>query len=208
MLVFIDESGDTGMKSASPSSSSLFIVCLVLFDEREAAAAAEERIKALRASLGVGADFEFHFTKLKAEWRVAFLQEAARLEFFYFGVIIDKAELVKRGPMTPSELYRYACNLVIESARPYFDDATVIIDGGGSRPFKRELSSALRRKSNADGAKKIRKIKLQDSAKNNLLQLADMVCGAVARAYSNKSDAQRYRRLISHLEMEMERWPK
>jgi Protein of unknown function (DUF3800) len=208
MLVFIDESGDTGMKLTSPSSSALFIVCLMLFDERDAAALADKRISELKTKLGVRPEFEFHFTKLKDSWRESFLREAAKMEFFYFGVVIDKEAMGERGFHSPSELYRYACHLVLECAKPYFDDATVVIDGGGSRPFKRELTTLIRKKINADGEKKIRKIKIQESQQNNLLQLADMVCGAVARSYTDKPDAQHYRKLVSHLEMEVRRWPK
>jgi hypothetical protein len=208
MLVFIDESGDTGIKLESGSSSALFIVGLILFDEREAAAHADQRIAELKASLGVAPSFEFHFSKLKASWRELFLKEAAKFEFFYFGVVIDKAALSERGFHKPAELYRYACQLVFECARPYFNEVTVVIDGTGTRPFQRELTAYLRKKVNTQGEKKIHKIKLQDSHKNNLLQLADMVCGAVARSFTEKPDALRYRRLISHREMEIEQWPK
>jgi hypothetical protein len=58
------------------------------------------------------------------------------------------------------------------------------------------------------GSRFIRKVKVQDSQKNNLVQLADMVCGAVARSYTQKEDAQRCRRLIAHREIYVQFWPK
>ena len=209
MLVFIDESGDTGMKLGSGSSSAQFIVSLVLFEELEMAEKADRRIETLRSQLGVAPGFEFHFSKLKADWREQFLRELGRIDFFYFAVVIDKASLAEKGFHSPAELYRYACRLVFECAKPYLTEATVVMDGAGSRPFKRELTSFLRRKVNeGEGARKIRKIKLQDSHKNNLLQLADMVCGAVARSFSGKPDAALYRKCISHREMEIQKWPR
>jgi Protein of unknown function (DUF3800) len=209
MLVFIDESGDTGMKLASKSSSALFIVGLVLLEDKGLAQKAEDAINGLRVKLGLNAKFEFHFSKLKDEWRELFLREAAHLDFFYFAVVIEKAELAGKGLDKPTELYRYACQLVFECAKPYFSNATVVMDGTGSRPFQRELTSYLRKRINeGEEPRKIRKIKLQDSDDNNLLQLVDMVCGAVARSFTDRPDAQRYRKLISHREMDIQVWPR
>jgi len=39
-------------------------------------------------------------------------------------------------------------------------------------------------------------------------QLADMVCGTVARSYSGKQDAEVYRPLISHREIYVQVWPR
>jgi hypothetical protein len=58
------------------------------------------------------------------------------------------------------------------------------------------------------GTKLISKIKAEDSRKNHLLQLADMICGAVARCRSGRPDANEYRKVISHREFRVEFWPK
>jgi len=61
----------------------------------------------------------------------------------------------------------------------------------------------LRRRTNdtKGNARVIGKIKIQDSKRNNLLQLADMVCEAVARSHSQKDDAKTYRALVAHREI-------
>jgi hypothetical protein len=209
MLVFIDESGDTGLKLDGRSSSNL-IVTLVLFDDRAQAEAADKRIAELKGELGLHPDFEFHFRKLRHDWRERFLRELGAFEFFYFSVVLKKAELSEKGLQNPAALYRYTCSLVFESAKPHLREAIVVMDGTGSQQFRRELASYLRKKVNepGDGTKFISKVKLQDSHKNTLLQLADMVCGAVARSFTEKADAKSYRKLISHREMEVALWPK
>ena len=90
------------------------------------------------------------------------------------------------------------------------DNATVVIDGSGSREFRRELGTYLRKRINdrKGDSRFIGKIKMQDSQSNNLLQLADMVCGAVARSYNQKDDAETYGRLIAHREIYVQFWPK
>jgi hypothetical protein len=99
---------------------------------------------------------------------------------------------------------------VFENAKPYLHDAMVVIDGSGSRQFRRQLSTYLRKRVNTagDGKALIRKVKLQDSRNNHLLQMADMICGAVARSFKEKDDAQVYRNLISHREVYVQFWPK
>lgn len=210
MLAFIDESGDPGMVNIGQASSRCFSVTLVVFEDHEEALAVDQRIELLKRELGFPPHFEFHFNKLRPDFRRAFLQAVAPYDFFYFSIVINKEKLIGPGFRFPNSFYKYTCGLVFENAKPYLDNAIVVIDGSGSRQFKRQLSTYLRKRANdpADGKHIIKKIKIQDSKNNRLLQLADMVCGAVARCYSNKTNPEEYRQLISHREIYVQFWPK
>lgn len=209
MLVFLDESGDPGMK-LSGGSSDLFIVTLVVFNDHEEAQAGDDRIRLLRRELGVREEFEFKFNKMNRTFRVAFLEAVGTFGFFYFGTVLQKSRLRGPGFQFKQSFYKYTCSLVFENAKPHLSDATVVIDGSGSREFRKQLSTYLRRKVNDErsAARHIRKVKVQDSHRNNLLQLADVVCGAVARSHGEKADAAEYRRMISHREIYVQVWPK
>lgn len=208
MLVFIDESGDPGLKLDSGSSEH-FIVTLVAFEDNAEALAANQRIQRLKGELSFAREFEFKFNKLKGVYREAFLTAVAGFGWFYFSVVINKRKLAGQGFRLEGLFYKYACGLVFENAKPHLDSATVVIDGSGSREFRRQLGTYLRRRvKQSAGSRFIRKVKIQDSQKNNLVQLADMVCGAVARSYTQKEDAQRCRRLIAHREIYVQFWPK
>jgi len=98
--------------------------------------------------------------------------------------------------------------LVFENAKPYLRDAVIIIDGSGSRNFRMQLQRYLKRKVNQGSGRLIKKIKLQDSVRNNLLQLADIVAGSIARSLGNKGDAKLYRQVIRHREIYVQVWPK
>ena len=209
MLVFIDESGDPGLKLES-GSTDYFIVTLVAFEENEEALATDQRIQLLKRELNFPPEFGFHFNKVKGAYRETFLTAVAGFSWFYFSIVINKRKLFGAGFKFKESFYKYACGLVFENAKPYLDNATVVIDGSGSREFRRELGTYLRKRINdkKGDSRFIGKIKLQDSQSNNLLQLADMVCGAVARSYSQKDDAKTYRRLIAHREIYVQFWPK
>jgi hypothetical protein len=209
MLVFIDESGDPGMPPGG-SRSAYFTVTMVVIEDHDDATAIEQRIALLRRELGLPEGFEFHFSKLKRAWRAEFLRSLATFEWFYFSVVLNKAKLTGKGFQFPDPFYKYTCGLVFQNAKPHLNDAIVVIDGSGGREFRTQLSNYLRKRVNegGDGPKLIRKVKLQDSHQNSLLQLADMVCGAVARSYSAPDEQSSLRKLISHREMQVQFWPK
>ena len=198
MLVFLDESGDPGMK-LQQGSSEYFFVTLVIFEDNEEALRADHHIAALREQLRLDASFEFRLNKMNYRLRTRFLREMCGFNFCYYTIALRKGQLTARGFRFSESFYKVACRYVFTNAKTVLRDAVVVIDGSGSRVFQRQLVTYLRRGINprTPGDSHIRKIKIEDSHRNNLLQLADMVCGALARSYGNKPDAKDYRTLIS-----------
>jgi len=203
MLLFIDESGDPGLKLGQGSSSH-FCVALVIFEENEDAQTADDAIADLRSELRLHESYEFRFNSSSRAIRERFLAKMASQNFFYHGIVINKAKLTDPGFSLKESFYKYACGLVFENAKPQLSNATVIIDGSGSREFRKQLATYLRRKI----GRLIKKVKVQDSKRNNLLQLADMVAGAMNRSFGNKLDSKVYRQLISHRELRVQFWPR
>ena len=54
----------------------------------------------------------------------------------------------------------------------------------------------------------IKKVKMQDSKGNNLLQLADMVAGAINRSLHGLRENSLYREIIKSREIYVQSWPK
>src|SRR5689334_732561 len=118
MLMFIDESGDTGFK-LQDGSSEYFVVALVAFEDPNEALAADERIVLLRQEMGLNDRFEFHFNKMKPTQRKQFLKTLAVHEFFYWAVVINKTKVAGHADFQfKYSLYQYACGLVFENAKP------------------------------------------------------------------------------------------
>lgn len=208
MLVFIDESGDAGLKIDSGSSPH-FVVTLVIFEDNDAARQADECITSIKDDLNFRRDSEFKFNKASPQVRERFLTELSKFDFRYFSIVINKEQLTGKGFQYPNSFYKYTCKLVCLNAKNFMQDAIVVIDGSGSREFKRQLATYLRKHTNDPKSddKCIKKVKLQDSKKNNLIQLADMVCGAVARSYKSKKDSTTYRSLVKSKEVNVQFWP-
>lgn len=207
MLVFVDESGDSGMKGKE-GSSALFVITAVLFEENESAEECDRAIKKVREECYPGRFTEFHFNKCCTAHRIKFFQAVAPMDFFYLSFVLDKSKLFGPGFNYKESFYKYTAKLLFENAKPYLNNATVTIDRSGNRDFRLQLEKYLKKKINVED-EIIRKIKTEPSHSNNLIQLADMVCGAVGRSYKmEKADQMTYRKIIGHRELGVQLWPK
>lgn len=208
MLVFIDESGDTGLK-IEKGATKFFTIAMVIFAENDDATACDQRIDLLRKELRLDENFEFHFKKNSDYVRETFLRAILPYQFFYYGIVINKAKLFGEGFKNKESFYKYACGLLFENAKDKIENATVVIDESGRQLFKYQLAKYLRGKINKNGKRKIKKVKMQDSKRNNLLQLADMVSGAINRSLGgNKKNKNFFREIIKAREIFVQIWPK
>jgi len=82
MLVFVDESGDAGMK-LERAASPFFVVTAVLFEDSDEATACDQKIDHIRKELGLPERTEFHFNKSRRPVREHFLQQVAPYDSFY-----------------------------------------------------------------------------------------------------------------------------
>jgi hypothetical protein len=209
MLVFIDESGDPGLK-VDKGSSKYFVVAMVIFEDHKEAENCDQRISLLPGELGYPEGFEFHFKENSHRVRMSFLQAIAPYDFFYFGIVLDKdsEKLWGEGFKHKESLYKYTCSLVFENAKPYLDNAIVIVDKGGRKVFRSQLARYLKHKINTKEGTVIKKVKMQTSRGNNLIQLADYIAGIINRCQQNKKFSGDYHRFIAHKEINVQIWPK
>ena len=205
MLAFIDESGDTGLK-VDKGSSFFFVVAMVVFENHEEAVDCDREIERLKRDLNLK-NPEFKFGQLSKDKRIAFFTKLLPYEFYYYAVVINKdpQKLFGKGFRFKDSFYKFTCKLVFSNAKDCLRDAIVVIDGSGSRMFKLQLSNYIRKETEPGVLKNL---KIQESHRNNLLQLADMVAGAVHRSLKTKNDSGIYREIIRVKEKLVQKWPK
>lgn len=193
MLVFIDESGDSGLKLTS-GSSPYFVVAMVTFEDRDAATECERAIADVRRSLGLSPRFEFHYARNSASQQRSFLEVASRFPFEVDIVAIDKARLDLREMPAGIRVYPWAARLVVETGTSRLTNASVVIDGRSDRTFRRELQSRFREAMIHSGEKAVRSVKTQPAHQNTLLQLADYVASVYGGALKQRANPVSQRR--------------
>lgn len=192
MFVYIDESGDTGFKF-DRGSTRYFIVTLLLVEDP---IPLQRVIDELRASVGFAPHVEFHFASSSSAIRERFLQAIQPLEFNVRALIIDK-QLMTRPHMRKREtFYNYVVRLCLTYDSGVITDATLVLDESvQSKKAKREFRTYLRRILNTDTSPaKVRRVIYRRSHTDNLIQVADMICGAIYAAYERNEP--RYRQII------------
>lgn len=205
MLVLIDESGDCGLKFGK-GSSDLFVCVAVVFSDAFSADACDRAISGLRFQLRRSPAFEFHFSESSDRVRDAFFRTVNHETFKYAGFVVDKRKLYGDRFTDPKEVYEFSVGIVCEQVRPLLDNSKIIIDENGDADFKFRLAKSLKRQmTNQDGSCAIKKVTMERSHSNNLVQLADMISGALMRSCNSRDD--RFRDLIRGREKFVQSWP-
>lgn len=208
MLVFIDESGDSGFKF-DEGSSDIFTIVLVVFNENEEAELCDQRIQLLKHELWWLENSEFHFKRNADKVRKQFFEAVAPYNFYYYGFVLNKRKLYGEGFQNKESFYKCIGWYIFENAKEKLDDAKIIIDKNGNNDFRNSLAKYLKTKMNGS-VKRIKEVKMQESHKNNLLQLADYVASWLNRFYNIGKERSEYEHIkkISSKEIYVQEWPK
>jgi hypothetical protein len=191
MLVFIDESGCPGFKF-SQGSDPVFGIGMVIFSSADDARSTQEAIQSVREELHHRP--EFKFTKSRHELRDAFFSAVARCPFVVRALMVHKEMLYSGHLRTDAEaFYSYFAKMLMKHDGRTLKSASVRIDGSGSPEFQRVLGSYLHR----GLGDRIKDVRMSDSARDPLMQLADMCIGAITRAERNRQDPARWRTMLA-----------
>lgn len=191
MLVLIDESGDPGFKLIRGSSSH-FVVAMVIFEDPIQAERASAAIGHLRRRRNLAT--EFKFSRCHDDVKDAFFHCVCGFEFKVRAIVVDKSIIYSDSLRARKDLfYSYFLQQLMRNAE--LRRARVKIDGCGDRKFKEELNSYLRRNLSGD---QLHSVKFAESHRDNLIQLADMVSGAILRSHrsSDRKKSQNWLRLL------------
>lgn len=213
MLVFVDESGDPGRKTTSGSSRH-FAITAVLFEDKTEANNCDLAIEKLRDELQLPRKKEFRFSKNNENIKDAFFDTISPFDFCYSSFVLNKDLLRHEGFKIKETVYKYTVRHALGNLEERLTDAIVIFDKCGGRDFELQLRNYLRSRekewcaANGNGRRRLKKVTAKSSHSNNLVQMADMVSGAIFRSFSDRKDANRYRQKIRRHEHRVQLWPK
>ncbi|MBI3407461.1 MAG: DUF3800 domain-containing protein [Planctomycetes bacterium] len=119
MQIFIDESGDCGMRNRN--SSPYFAVTAVFVGSPDAVSKCEAAIALVRAGLDLKKNFEFHFARIKEDFRRAILTEIADQEFTFVSCLLDKTRIRGKHWQSKEFLYEKVVGALVEQAATYLE---------------------------------------------------------------------------------------
>jgi hypothetical protein len=190
--VFIDDSGDPGLRN---SNTEKLIVAAVIVVDEERKTLLKKAVDLFRANLGWNEKHEFKFSATEKEIITNLLNFIRNFEFSAYAVVVDKSK-IKTANLPKDEAPLYYIVLKELLAKVAQNGQKIIIDGKTSKKYSQKVRAYLRqslRAKNITGCD----IKFVDSRNDSLVQVADIVAGAVARSYQmGKPDAKKYAKLL------------
>ena len=191
-FVFVDDSGDPGFKK---SSSSHFIIAAVLLLDEDSKQLLDDAITLFRRNLGWHELDEFKFKTTNKKTLLKLIDFVKPFDFSAYAMVLDKSKIDPKDlPKNKASLYYYTIKellLKLNLANP-----VITIDGRAGKQYTKEIRTYIRQSLREKGVENSR-IFIVDSRKNALIQLTDIVAGAVSRSYrTDKTDAQAYKKAL------------
>jgi len=182
-LVFIDDSGDPGIKNRS---SSHFVMSAVVFNDDLVAEEVALAMRKFRRQLGWTDDHEYKFHKTKKDYIKQLLRLISQYDFSVYAVVVNKA----RFSSMPKGLYNDSISELLRLMP--LQNASIKVDGGAGTDYSKRAVSYIRKNANTK-AGQIVDIKFADSKENVLVQLADLVASSIFRStQTGKADHRDY----------------
>ncbi|MBX3402891.1 MAG: DUF3800 domain-containing protein [Phycisphaeraceae bacterium] len=185
MFIYLDESGCAGMKIGA-GSSRFFTLTALEFANQETTRAARAEIRKLRDSLGCHRSHEFKFNKSSDARKAAFFEVAKELQFSVHAFTLNKERLMAGALSDPRKLIR---NVTAWTLKNILDSlaqresparAALVFDACGQRDFYKQVQVYVQKLANFKLKDRTAfHVVAVDSKREDLLQLADMVCGAI-----------------------------
>jgi Protein of unknown function (DUF3800) len=190
MLVFIDESGCSGFRFPQ-GSDPVFALAMVIFAGNQDAARTEFVVRLLHSKLGHRP--EFKFSKCRDSVRDGFFAAVSGQPFSIRAIVVNKGTLGSARLCDDDDaFYAFFIRQLLKFGDDLLSNAKIRIDGSGNREFRRDLSRYVR-----GGLRgKVGDLRMTDSARDPLIQLADMCVGAIARAYRDRPQADRWLKML------------
>lgn len=197
MHVFIDDSGDGGMKFAKGSSTYLVMAACV-FSSHEDMRDTTDAIEKLKSQLNRSPRWEFKYVKADVRTKDAFFAILTPLKFSLRAIVIDKTQLTEdQLAEPPANLKAWAVAQLLSNTAGAVANAKIIIDGENANAFGERSDVILRKDINAKSPGTVKAVVFRDSMRDPLLQLADMCAGAIHREVrKDRQESQQYLRVL------------
>ncbi|MGC4084424.1 MAG: DUF3800 domain-containing protein [Vicinamibacterales bacterium] len=200
-VIYFDESGTPNIADKHPP---VFVVAAVIIDSRQDLSMIDHRFNSATTLLKKPAGSELRTKGMSIAHHAKALRELAMLDFQWAAACFDKSQLDSVGFQFPKTFYRYAFQFLVGELLTLAWQADLVIDENSTTTFQSELREHLRRQNSGLPVNRLGEINFAQSSKTRLVQLADLIAGAVRRRIVG--EPQPFRE-IEHKMIDLHFWP-
>lgn len=199
--IYFDESGSPDLQNLSPP---VFVVAAVMIESRQDVAGLEQRFKNAFAAIRRSEEHEMRSSALSERKHFQVLRELSLLDYQWAAACFDKRRLNSLGLANPAVFYRWAFQFLVGELLTVAWQADLVIDENSTTAFQAELERHLREQNSGLPVTRLGSVTFAQSNRVRLVQLADLVAGAVRRDVGGEGLPLRE---IEHKMIDLRRWP-
>ncbi|MCY2931248.1 MAG: DUF3800 domain-containing protein [Planctomycetota bacterium] len=202
MLAFIDESGDPGR---GPDASPFLVFTAILLQKSDI----PSLHRTVTTFLSRYRKTELKFNRLKKHQRVEVFLELSRCPFSFCSVVVDKSRLYSPGFAYSTVLYKHFFGKIVAAIAQEYPSIELYCDKYGSKQFHESLVGYVQREYANRGLFGPNVFMAVDSLDSTITQVADLVAGAVGRAFgANRGKTDwRFLDLLGPRNRHIDLWP-
>jgi hypothetical protein len=182
--IYLDESGSPNVNDLNPP---VFVVAAVVIDSREDLANLDQRFRNAFTAIRRPEEHELKTAGLSAKKHTRVLRELSLLDYQWAAACFNKPLLTSPGFADPMTFYRYAFQFLVGDLLNLAWQADLVLDQNSTPAVQAEFEAYLRRENSGLPVSRLGAVQFSDSSKSRLVQLADLVAGAVRRSVSGES---------------------
>lgn len=199
--IYFDESGNPNIRDLNPST---FVVAAVLIESRQDVAHLDQRFRNAFAAIRRPEDHELRSSALSERKHFQVLRELSLLDYQWAAAVFNKRALTSPGLADPATFYRWAFQFLVGELLTVAWQADLVIDENSSTTFQGQLERHLREQNSGLPVSRLGAVSFAQSSRTRLVQLADLVAGAVRRDVGGERLPLRE---IEHKMIDLRRFP-
>lgn len=208
VYAFTDESGAFGWDLAKDNVSKYFVVTSVIVKEQDIEKLREE-VEKIRVKNFQKGEMKSAKIGKNTERRKRILGQLMPLPFSIFAVVFDKSQMLEyKGLRYKGSFYKFLNNIVHKELRKAFKILTITADEIGGSEYMKSFSKYVKNKTDIPDLFGEAEFLFENSSNDVLIQLADIICGSIARKYNYSDESYDFCYMLRSKITRIEIYPK
>lgn len=183
VYAFTDESGAFGWDLSNPNVSTYFVISAIIVSENNLPQL-REAVECIRKKRFQTGEMKSSNIGNNDERRKRVLADLLPLPFSIFTVVFDKEQLAEaKGLKYKQSFYKFMNNIVHKELRRAFSVLTIVADEIGGSEYMQSFSKYVAARQDIPNLLGEAQFFFENSQKDVLIQLADLISGTLAREY-------------------------